>query len=396
MIEKYNNGFHRTLCLLLTDRCSQVLWNDFSGAHIGLLFSIAKEEGVAPSLYHSLARHGADLPPPVTDHLPALQAEYYQSVARNASYLFELSGILAEFSRAGIPVIVLKGAAIALTLYPDPGLRSMNDIDLIVRRSDFESAYSIMAARGYEPVAQKAPWLNREIGTHVGLASKHGAKILVDLHWSLLSGSGAAPAPTPEWLWGNVEPLKPLADGALLPSARTLTPEAQLLYYSAHLVLLHGYAGSRLLWFYDIYRLLVLWGDRLNWEKVIHDATLLHWSAVLLSLSAELQALFGVQLPAQVLQSLALSTERHTEIYIQNRAIHDQTSTKKLLRKLALHHPGIQLKIILAAIFPTPAYMKEKYGSKFGAFWYLLYPYRWLLALKDVLKTLALEAKERK
>ena len=48
-----------------------------------------------------------------------LQVACYSVAARNIHYYRELSTILSSFQRLGIQVVILKGAALAKTLYPD-------------------------------------------------------------------------------------------------------------------------------------------------------------------------------------------------------------------------------------------------------------------------------------
>ncbi len=48
----------------------------------------------------------------------------------------------------GIPFVILKGAAAAMA-YPVPSLRSMGDVDLLVKRSDFNRTEVLMEENGY-------------------------------------------------------------------------------------------------------------------------------------------------------------------------------------------------------------------------------------------------------
>jgi len=43
----------------------------------------------------------------------------------------ELREVLAALAGAGLPVLLLKGAALAYTLYPEPHLRDRSDTDLL-------------------------------------------------------------------------------------------------------------------------------------------------------------------------------------------------------------------------------------------------------------------------
>ena len=69
-----------------------------------------------------------ELPAAVREHL---KASYYATAARNTLLFRELSRILAALAEAEIPVILLKGVDLAQTLYPDPALRLMGDLDLL-------------------------------------------------------------------------------------------------------------------------------------------------------------------------------------------------------------------------------------------------------------------------
>ena len=76
-----------------------------------------------------------------TDHIASsLQAERRAAVATEA---------LTALAAAGVPVILLKGIAYAGTLYPDPALRPMSDIDLLVRATDFITATRTLQRLGY-------------------------------------------------------------------------------------------------------------------------------------------------------------------------------------------------------------------------------------------------------
>lgn len=53
-----------------------------------------------------------------------------------------------------IPCVILKGAAAAMA-YPHPTLRSMGDVDFLVRRADFEKAAALLETNGYALTDEK-------------------------------------------------------------------------------------------------------------------------------------------------------------------------------------------------------------------------------------------------
>ncbi len=68
--------------------------------------------------------------------------------AANLHFQSELTEIVRWFNEADVPVMLLKGAALNLTVYPRPDLRPMSDLDLLVRPGDAERALSLLKGHG--------------------------------------------------------------------------------------------------------------------------------------------------------------------------------------------------------------------------------------------------------
>ena len=69
---------------------------------------------------------------------------------KNRDRMLHLTSLLEGFQEQGIPCLVLKGAALILAHYQDPGLRSMRDVDLLVHERDLEAAIIHLTRAGYE------------------------------------------------------------------------------------------------------------------------------------------------------------------------------------------------------------------------------------------------------
>jgi hypothetical protein len=65
--------------------------------------------------------------------------ETLYSALRNMRRCHELSKVLRILQNDGIPVIVLKGAALAEVVYGNIALRSMSDVDLLVKKGSIKS-----------------------------------------------------------------------------------------------------------------------------------------------------------------------------------------------------------------------------------------------------------------
>jgi hypothetical protein len=76
------------------------------------------------------------------------------SAARVARLLGELDEMLAALHAAGVAAMPLKGGLLATRYYSEPGLRPMNDLDLLVRPEDELRAMVALAELGYRPLAR--------------------------------------------------------------------------------------------------------------------------------------------------------------------------------------------------------------------------------------------------
>lgn len=105
--------------------------------------------GIAPYAYLYLKRVGKLSKAP-TDVQRMLASEYERNAARNMVVFAELDRILVACHACSIPVIPLKGAYLARSIYPDPACRVLGDIDIQVRPEDGLRVAEILRAAGYE------------------------------------------------------------------------------------------------------------------------------------------------------------------------------------------------------------------------------------------------------
>jgi hypothetical protein len=128
---------------------------------------------LSPVVYVRL--RGSPAPPAV---LETLEAAYYETAARNLRLLAALDEILAGLDAAGIPAIVLKGAALVETVYADPALRPMSDLDVLVHPHDLAASVEVVRTLGYAETGQPLPPNHRH---HPALIGPDG-RVPVELH----------------------------------------------------------------------------------------------------------------------------------------------------------------------------------------------------------------------
>jgi hypothetical protein len=118
------------------------------------LVELALRSGLGPLLHRGLT---AGVPGAGGTLLDRLSVETRQRLLRHAqlqavgSALRQtaLDQILERFEQAGIPTILYKGAAYVEQIYPEPALRPMSDVDLIVPGSRAAEATACLEELGY-------------------------------------------------------------------------------------------------------------------------------------------------------------------------------------------------------------------------------------------------------
>lgn len=139
--------------------------------------------GILGLAQRNLARVAAPLPPPVAARL-AQRAESMRALA--LGFRLTLERFLAEAARIGLRVTLLKGASLALDLYPRDGLRSQGDLDLLVAREDVPAAVGAARRIGLRrPVAALPVWWYRLAHFHLKLVPVDGLQRELELHWHL-------------------------------------------------------------------------------------------------------------------------------------------------------------------------------------------------------------------
>jgi hypothetical protein len=376
---------YQSLCYVLSDRADQVAWDEFTPADWDLFSQMADREGVAPLMYWKLKDSPVAVPPSTFNFL---RSTYYQTLAQNTLMYQELERILKALDEAGIPVIVLKGAALAATVYEDIGLRPMGDLDLLVHRQDFEKAEQIVRSVGYEPTRPELfPGINRKLAHEISLVGGKGGNTTVELHWGIIAGDNDQRSPEMARVWEQTEVWR--ARGHVL----VLSPIMTILYLSAHQILQHGSDQFRLIWLYDIHLLFRCNGEFLDYDQLLNQAHELHWSSTLFETMERTQERFGTPVENGVFNQLILEEEK-AKNFEGKKTRPGQTRSEKILERMAYLDLQSRVIWVLAKIFPSPDHMKWHYNPQPAWLWPIYYPYRWVDISIDILVTGILRVKD--
>ncbi len=137
-----------------------------------------------PLIYAATGRYGlrAQLPPAI---LQFLREQSLRLMAAEMSHRQWLLTHLGRFAEEGIPVILLKGAAFSGTIYADNAPRVGVDLDILVRKENFDSACELLGETMYPVVLAEDRAATHALLFERVFLAKDGLGPTVELHRQL-------------------------------------------------------------------------------------------------------------------------------------------------------------------------------------------------------------------
>ena len=250
--------------------------------------------GLAPLVYTNLrqAVQAGQVPKPVAERLRHLShRDTIHDVARREL----LRATLLRLAEASIPVIVLKGAALATLVYPSPALRPMRDIDLLIKRHDQDRLEAVLRSM-------------RDGDTHPGSSLPDPKRLaLLDVRHDLFhSRSSADGLPTVGRMpiadfWERAWPVQ-------IESVATLvfSPEDLLLSLAFHLMDIGRFIGHvRTLC--DIGEVCRRYRETIEWRQLVARACAYKMEKPLYYALHLAREMVGAGVPSEVLRELRTS-----------------------------------------------------------------------------------------
>lgn len=262
------------------------------------LVLLAEQQQVAALLYYRWKRYQQEVPLP-TQIKAMLYARFYYSAGRNQLLWQEISAIADLFHQHQIALLVLKGAALLATVYPDKALRQMADIDLLVAEETIGKAVELLQRRGYQAKSQLGETITDHftILHHLPPFIHPGSKICIELHLTVAPPQRTYSVDSAD-LWAAAQPLP-----AVGPSALTLAAEDLLLYTCMHATYRHLFElGARFLC--DVDAIVRHYQASLDWERIVARAQEWQWgNGVFLGLHLA-HRLLETPIPSSTLRAL--------------------------------------------------------------------------------------------
>lgn len=172
-------------------------------------------------------------PPSVQQGLGQALAEQRRTGPRN---MLALGGLLAQAHQRQLPLLVIKGAVLADSLYPDPATRPMSDVDVVAAPEDADRLFALLEETGWKRVLDREQPEARYYESPLGTLCDAHCRFRLFEHYA------------------REQVMQPYRFQRLHGAqCLTLTPDAALAHLAAHL---HGHVlevGPVLLWLVDIY-----------------------------------------------------------------------------------------------------------------------------------------------
>lgn len=247
------------------------------------LVEAARREEISALLYLVLPRP-----------LQSLYPDYRSCLAGNLLYLRELERLVSALRQAGVRFVVVKGAALATTVYPHLGMRSLEDIDLLVHRDDANLLRLVMNHLGWQEedsdiAGSQFGWRYR--GEMAFRRTAGDLLLRVEAH---LDVPGFYPRRR-DTVWSRVQWISVEGFGEM-PLLHTTT---HLCYLCAHLYYHHQGRGVK--WLVDI---ALLYSQIDSWSGLLGEAYHFGVTRPLRLALEEVARHFGIAIPAHMLKAL--------------------------------------------------------------------------------------------
>jgi len=303
-----------------------------------------------PALYVALRRNGVDVDATLLSYL---KLAYVREQMRANTYRRICAEVVAVLDAAEVPAVLLRGGALAATVYDDPAVRHCHDIAFLVQPDDIARAAAALGAAGLTPLAH-AP---SEVAPYAAL--RHETSLPVELHGRLFS---VAMYDLP---WSEVWPrTREVPVGGV--ATKVLSPADSLLHVCGHAF----YSASResLRWVMDAWHILRREGA-VDWDLLCANAGRGRLTLPVLVTLRYLADSLGADVPGEVLGRLDAAAARAPDVErdVALRAAR-AGSCESVTALLGRVQGGWRVRTLTALwlLFPSRAYVRDVMAVRSG------------------------------
>ncbi len=340
------------------------------------LIEMATRHGVAPLLYKRLKAPtlAGRAPDNVLERLRGL---YLNTAACNVCLYQQLRELLLALHEVEIPVLVLKGAYLAVNVYRNIALRPMSDIDILVPKTAARDALRVLQDAGYKlliPATDQAiPFFGKDM-----VLKKEGYNFSVEVHWTLTNNEITV---NMDELWGRYQSIS--IDGI---ETGVLSPEDFLLHVCLHASYHHEF-NIGLIALCDIAFFVDQFQRELDWDRFCQYVFSYKLGKGIYLILCLARDFCGANVPLETLEILKPANLKKEMVTVaEYRLFHNYDSAatvSKNLISLWNREGSIEkFQIIWRRFFPSQEEMAYMYPIRSGSL--VLYGY-YLVRMKDLL-----------
>ncbi len=282
--------------------------------------------------------------------------EPHSSVAGELVRAHEITQVLESLAARQVFPILVKGTALAYTVYPSASMRPRVDTDLLIAPDQIAATRDVLAHRRYiEATMTGGEFVFGQF--QMAKVDGWGVEHVFDIHWRISSQSLFASVLTYDELHAHA-----IIVSALGAHARAAAPVHALLLACVHPVMHHRHT-ERLIWFRDIDLLVRHMSDEElhRFARLALDRGMARICAHQLAIAVER---FQTPVPGAVLS--VLTSARSTEpaaVYLRPRR---RWHHELFWNIRNLHTWGNRLRLLREVLFPSANYMLNAYrlGSR--------------------------------
>ena len=209
-----------------------------------------------------------------------------RSLCLNSIAVFARRNVLAdamaaELEQAGIDHILMKGYVLR-DFYPVPELRSFNDIDMVIRRSDRKRCDEQMMALGFQRHTDWEPVYSYVRGDE-----------FYEIHTEVLDMNASKDGEQRTYFrkhWDNAQPIR--------AHSYRFTPEFHFLYLLTHIAKhVHG-SGAGIRMYLDVAAFIRHYGDTIDWVWICRELKVLKLERFADVVFTAVEDWFGIRCPA--------------------------------------------------------------------------------------------------
>lgn len=328
------------------------------------LLHLAHIHSLDAMVYYMLKAQRENLRTQRPELVQRMQKAYHSAVYMAVTQESSMAEMQQKFSQARIPLVFFKGAQLK-ELYPVPELRTMGDLDCLIRREDRERAHKLMCTLGYQCEIDSEPvWLYRR------------ESIVIEMH-TLLAANDIGNGVDYASFFSEAMEHVVRKDGQFY-----LELEYHVCYLIYHIAkhLCSTGAGVRMI--ADIAVVLHGCCDEVDWKKLRYFLEVSHLYETALAVFGLCHRWFGIEAPVpyrgseQVLDDLENYIVAGGTFGFETHDIGDVYRRNTLRREIGKQAFGYRLRLVKDYFFPPRAYLVKYFPLSEKYKW--MWPIAWV------------------